>query len=143
MDLFCLHYVYLPRINAALAIFAEEWNNHSLRTEQNATPKQLFYGGMIEHGIQSSSTEGDININTEYGVDWDGPVAEGEEEDEDGYNSEQRQVIVLPPNCPLSLQEFHHLQSLIDPLTEDNMYGINVFQWTHEVVEMIIMNRAE
>jgi hypothetical protein len=91
INLFCLHYIYLPRINAALTIFTEEWNNHGLRTEYNFTPKQLFYGGVIEYGIHGTSAENNVNTGelAEYGVDWDGPIAEREEEEEDGYDDEQ------------------------------------------------------
>ena len=30
IDIYCLHYVYIPRINSALEEFVEPWNNHSL-----------------------------------------------------------------------------------------------------------------
>ena len=42
VDLFCLHQVYLPRINKILDEFVESWNNHSLSTERSMTPNQLF-----------------------------------------------------------------------------------------------------
>ena len=41
-DLFCLHYIYIPRINTALKQFQEAWNSHSLSTESNWSPLQLF-----------------------------------------------------------------------------------------------------
>ena len=47
VDLFCLHYVYLPRINSALEDFIESWNNHSLSTAESLTPNQLFIQGAI------------------------------------------------------------------------------------------------
>ena len=36
--LYCLHYVFLPRINKHLADFVDSWNYHSLSTEHNQTP---------------------------------------------------------------------------------------------------------
>ncbi len=42
IDLFCLHYVYIPRINDSLHWFASTWNNHPLRTESNLSPYQLW-----------------------------------------------------------------------------------------------------
>lgn len=45
IDLFCLHVVYLPRINEALDEFVECWNNHPVSTENNLTPNQLFIQG--------------------------------------------------------------------------------------------------
>ena len=32
-DLYCLHHVFLPRINRALRSFIEQWNNHAIRGE--------------------------------------------------------------------------------------------------------------
>ena len=40
-DLFCLHFVFLPRINKTLTEFIDTWNNHPLSTEHNSTPNQL------------------------------------------------------------------------------------------------------
>ena len=51
VDLYCLHYVFIPRINATLTSFQESWNNHSISTEHNLTPNQLFIHGAIENNI--------------------------------------------------------------------------------------------
>ena len=45
VDMFCLHYVFLPRINKCLLDFQESWNNHGLSTEASMTPYQLFAEG--------------------------------------------------------------------------------------------------
>ena len=42
IDLFCLHYVYIPRINDSLQSFVSTWNNHPLRTESNLSPYQIW-----------------------------------------------------------------------------------------------------
>ena len=47
--LFCLHVVFLRRINRDLDSFIECWNNHSLSTEGNLTPNQLFIQGALEN----------------------------------------------------------------------------------------------
>ena len=51
---FCLHQVYLPRINRVLDEFAESWNNHSLSTERSFTPNQLFIQGNLQQRSQQS-----------------------------------------------------------------------------------------
>ena len=38
IDLYCLHYVYMPRICKSLSQFQETWNNHTLSTEGHKTP---------------------------------------------------------------------------------------------------------
>ena len=46
-DIFCLHYVFVPRINKVLSEFLIAWNNHKLSTENSQTPNQLFLRGML------------------------------------------------------------------------------------------------
>ena len=46
-DVYCLHYVFVPRINNVLSEFMVAWNNHKLSTEHNSTPNQLFLRGML------------------------------------------------------------------------------------------------
>ena len=41
-DLFCLHYVYLPRLNKSLNQFIAAHNNHAISTEENKSPVQIF-----------------------------------------------------------------------------------------------------
>ena len=48
LHLFVLHYVYLPRINAAIDSFVEALNKHSIRTERNWSPEQIWSNGMID-----------------------------------------------------------------------------------------------
>lgn len=45
VDIFCLHQVYLPRVNDFLHQFAENWNN--LSSEHSQTPNQLFIEGIV------------------------------------------------------------------------------------------------
>ena len=45
VHLFCLHFVFIPRINSSLAQFMTMWNDHPLRTESNHSPNQLWMTG--------------------------------------------------------------------------------------------------
>ena len=47
IDLFCLHYVFLQRINNHLEVFCQAYNRHRLRTEKNHSPMQLWLQGML------------------------------------------------------------------------------------------------
>ena len=47
VHIFSLHYIYLPRINEALALFRNGWNMHGIRTEHNLSPTQLFVAGAL------------------------------------------------------------------------------------------------
>ena len=46
VDLFCLHYIYVPRINRHLMEWLGGWNMHSMRTENNCSPLQLYTLGI-------------------------------------------------------------------------------------------------
>ena len=47
LHLFCLHYVFVPRISRHLSIWTDAWNMHPLRTEKNLTPVQLWTRGLF------------------------------------------------------------------------------------------------
>ena len=47
VDIFCLHFTFLPRINKLLREFQESWNSHGLSTEGHHTPYQLFTEGFL------------------------------------------------------------------------------------------------
>lgn len=47
IHLYCLHYVYLPRLNKTLDGFTEGWNNHSIRTAHHKSPNQMFVEGSL------------------------------------------------------------------------------------------------
>ena len=45
--LYSLHYVFIPRINQALALFIGGWNYHPIRTAHHKSPQQLFTAGAL------------------------------------------------------------------------------------------------
>ena len=48
LDLYSLHYVYIPRINRSLSQFEECWNHHGIRTANSKSPHQLFTMGALQ-----------------------------------------------------------------------------------------------
>ena len=46
IHMFCLHYVFLPRINQSLQEFMNAWNNHPLSSCNNMSPFQLWISGL-------------------------------------------------------------------------------------------------
>jgi len=58
-DMFCLHYIFLPRIAKSLKEFQESWYNHPLSTEGNLTPYQLFFEGT---NIMLNDGDSDIDL---------------------------------------------------------------------------------
>ena len=60
-DMYCLKFVFIPRINATLESFVQSWNNHSLSTENNMTPNQLFIRGAIQQNMTPFSPHSSSN----------------------------------------------------------------------------------
>ena len=52
--LFCLHYIYIPRINRHLEEWKQGWLLHPMRSECNSTPYQLWTSGMQKISGSSS-----------------------------------------------------------------------------------------
>ena len=46
VDLWALHFVFLPRIQSRLDLFRDAWCNHPIRTAHNRTPNQLWILGI-------------------------------------------------------------------------------------------------
>ena len=57
VDLYCLHYIFLPLISSNLAGFQESWNCHSLSSEGSRTPYQLFTEGLSEVSSSQETSE--------------------------------------------------------------------------------------
>ena len=53
--LFCLHFVYLPRINNHLHQWKGAWIQHPLRTAGNLSPLQLWMEGTYQQGQEHNS----------------------------------------------------------------------------------------
>ena len=52
VQMFCLHYVFMQQINHALQRFTNAWNNHSLSSERNLLPMQLWIIGLSRLGTE-------------------------------------------------------------------------------------------
>ncbi len=55
VSLFCLHYVFIPRINQSLKEWREVWICHPLSSVNGKTPLQLFYTGLLKFSRTSQT----------------------------------------------------------------------------------------
>lgn len=110
-DLFCLHYIYLPRINRTLEEFKAAYNNHSVSSEGNRNPLQLFSlsSYCLNDGNPQSTTDA-VSVNY------------------------QREFI------PLRYREMQELSATINPLENDNDNGKTLFQRTQEFIYNKLVN---
>ena len=113
LHLFCLHFVFIPRLNSLLRHWAEAYNRHPLAREHNSTLQNSLYaapGGVFDRDL----VEG---LWDQYGIDWEGPCPD-HKADEHGVNMPQIDLD-LSPNI---LQE---LQELID-LAHSELSGLDI-----------------
>ncbi|KAF6732565.1 hypothetical protein FQA47_012866 [Oryzias melastigma] len=111
-DLFCLHYVYLPRINRTLEEFKTAYNNHSISTEGNRTPVQLFSLNSFwlnEHHLQQPACD-TILVNS------------------------QSEFV------PLNYRDMQELSANVNPLENDNENGKTLFQRTQQFILYKLVN---
>ena len=55
LHMFSLHHVFEPRIKDDVKTWKEAHNNHKLRTEQNKTPRQLWFQSVITSSIHNTA----------------------------------------------------------------------------------------
>lgn len=119
LHLFCLHYVFMPRVQRAATEFTNQWNHHGLSTQGGQTPLQLWNTGIINRiGQGYIAVDAIFNTNNSYGEDEEGPLPE----------LQTNNNVVIPDinvniNETTSLAMQHHF----DPLQNDGNNGINLF----------------
>lgn len=122
--LFCLYFVYFPRISASLREFKSQWNQHGMRTSYHQTPLSLWQTNMITASDESPL----VNIDA-YGIDYDGPVPD--------VNTDNN-VVVPNSEVELSDEQFQYLKNHIDPLADDGDNGIEHFLRAVSIVDNFV-----
>ena len=126
--LFCLHYVFTPRINRHLNLFQEGYDSHPMRTEGNLTPIQLWVSGLNNLHASGALTNGaESNIDA-YGIDYEGPLP-SERIDGETWNVEVPEIA-----CPLNDAQLNHLRMMVNPADASFSYGIDIYFRTVQLV---------
>ena len=116
IHLYTLHYVYLPWIGHALDIFREGWNHHSIRTENNLTPHQLYARGTLT--MHSSGLSALDEVDDMYGVD----------DVDDVEASVGAETVTVPESILIvSNAVLRELAQRINPLAASDNYGIDIY----------------
>ena len=118
--LFCLHRVFLPKINHTLQEFKSQYNHHPMRSEHNQSPYQIFIAGVIanQHGDYTgvrNLLDGNIDPLS-YGVEGGGPSANPTEEGVVQFEA---------PTLPLTPEQEAELNRNMISTTEE--YGIDQY----------------
>lgn len=143
--LWALHYVYLPKINASLECFRNQWNNHGLRTENHMTPIQLFvqyalslqnFGMlgindlMMEHGVISSNSRNIKATSNSERQEFEDPLVANEVQNTSRGTEQAVQVPAV--QCPLTIEQCNILKQL--PVFTNDIYGFDDFRRTLEFI---------
>ena len=132
MDLFALHHVFLPRINRSLQQFIGAWNNHSIRTEHSLTPQQLFTSGSLcLQNAGLSALDFFDQVPDTYGEDSE--VSYSPEIDVHGIEVSELEV-------QISDEEREALQIMVDPLSNSDEFGIDLFLDAKHIVQLFTNN---
>lgn len=136
LHMFCLHYVFLPRINRHLDLFRNGYDNHPLRTESNMTPNQLWVYGLnqVHRGHIPTSEPTSANM---YGIDFEGPLPSRI------YNGEtlnEISVYVPPVASPLNDSQFNLLRSIVDPLASSSSHGLDIYLNTVQIIHNMLQS---
>ena len=116
-DKFCLHYVYLPRINKTLTDFVNAHNHHNISTEGSATPQQLMFAyrhlTQLHHSAMHSTPYPSISPQELLRNPTVLPYVE-----------------VLPSVCPLPDVVMIQLREAINPLAVSDDKGKDIYMQT-------------
>ena len=105
-DIFCLHYIYIPRINQRISEFVEAHNNHGVSTEACNTPAQIFYLNLHLTAFRVGMSAEDV---------WAGVRVE------DLLSNQSLPHVHVPETQnPLDDNTYARLQHEINPLSEES-----------------------
>ncbi|XP_058626931.1 uncharacterized protein LOC131537477 isoform X2 [Onychostoma macrolepis] len=118
VHLFCVGFVFIPRIRNDLQHFTEMWNNHPLRTEGNLSPNQLWNIGML----QAPVSEPDF-----------AEILQAEDFQNPQTVDSEHGVIVPEIPCPLSPEDLATLQNQVNPAAESTCFGYDIYLQAREL----------
>ncbi|KAI7790238.1 hypothetical protein IRJ41_020987, partial [Triplophysa rosa] len=127
LHLFCLHFIYLPRIQRAVREFRDMWNNHGLSTERGQTPLQLWHRGIISHiGNNTTAISGVLENDEHFYMNGNNQAPE----------LHTRNNIIVPENsyC-LNDTTMENIHRTFNPFQNDGNHGIDLFLALAQLVE--------
>ena len=114
--LFCLHYIFMPRIRTATTEFINQLNHHGLSTQRGQTPLQLWHTGIINNIGQGNTAVDPVFDDTFYRTD-EGPLPE----------VRTNNNVIVPDIVTVNDTMAQALQLNFDPLQNDGNLGIHLF----------------
>lgn len=128
MDIFCLHYIFLPRINASLNSFQLAWNNHPLSTENSRSPIQIYTCDSIGTSLfQESNNPTDLRLQHE------------QAHTSVTVPADEIDTVNVPEMIsPLSRSAMGYLSTMVNPLQNSTNHGMDLYiTCIHTVYELL------
>lgn len=127
IDLFCLHHIFLPRINASLHSFQLAWNNHPLSTENSRSPIQIYMHDSIGSSLFNSLDSID-SLNTQQVTSY-------------MATDEEINIVHVPEiPSPLSRSAMGYLSTMIDPLQNSTNHGMDLYVSCINIVYQLVQD---
>ena len=130
MNMFGLHFVYVPRINRSLSELTNSWNNHPMSSVRNRSPRQLWHSGLAAcYNSDFTAVESVLN-----GSDWEGF---GVDDDIYSYHDDSYDVEVPDVQFHVTPDQLEHISRTVEPLQDDGNHGIELYLTTLELLEQM------
>lgn len=127
LHIFCLHYIYIPRVQRAVTEFRNQWNHHGLSTQGGHTPLQLWQRGVLNNaGLNNTAINDIFEVDQVFGIEEDGPLPELET---------TNNVVVPLNNIVINETTMNMIQDTFDPLESDGNHGIDLFIYLLSLLE--------
>ena len=127
VHLFCLHFVYLPRISASLTVFENQWNHHGISTCNHQTPLAMWQSSII-----TTLNESPVIDTDSYGIDYEGPVTD---------ITTDNNIVVPTSAIELSNDQLEFLENHVRPLTDDWNNGIEHYLKACDIINGFRINQ--
>ena len=133
IHMFALQLVFLPRISYNLHEYWKAFNNHSIRTEKNWTPNQMWMNGMMDENnpLANGILDDDPDSLEWYGDDPNGPSP---------FDDTDNNVVVNPVLIENGSNITTRVLERIDPLKSSSQMGVDIFT---EALSLINQMTAE
>jgi len=128
-DLFCLQFVFLPRINDHLTRYSRGWNYHGLSSEKYRNPNQLWIKGLHKVFGTNSRIDKEVRFSTDTEFDYTNSIE---------HDSQFATVHVQEVKTPLSDQDLSYFKSQIDVFGESCNFGGDIYIRARTIMKDIL-----
>ena len=126
LHMFVLHLIYTPRTNRALESFVLAWNQHSMRTERNWSPIQMWTNGLLDmrnHHFSAVADIADLDSNVD-DLEWFGFDPHAPTPDDEGLTT------VVVDDVVIDIEDYilDQIRNYSNPLQDSDSFGIDLYQ---------------